>query len=373
MTAHARPTVAEIDLGAIRHNVSVLHGRAPDARFCAVVKADGYGHGAVPVARAALDAGASWLAVALIEEGEVLRSAGIDVPILVLSEPPSGEVDRLLDAALTATVYREAFGDALDAAAGRRGEVARAHVKADTGMGRVGAPEPDWNGLVRAAAGWDHVEVEALWTHLARADEPGVDTTDQQLDAFARFEAVAANAGLTPAFTHTANSAATMVHPRAHRGLVRVGIAMYGLSPSTEVTAQGAGLRPAMRVATEVSYVKHVPAGTPVSYGHTWRAPEPGWLATLPVGYADGVPRLISNRADVLIGGRRCRIAGNVCMDQTVVWCGDHAPTVGDEVVLIGSQGDEVVRAEQWADIVGTITYEIACGISSRVPRLHRG
>ncbi len=373
MTRHARPTVAQVDLGAIRHNVTALHARAPQARFCAVVKADGYGHGSVPVARAALDAGASWLAVALVEEGEVLRAAGIDVPILVLSEPPPDEAGRLLDAGLTPTVYRVDFGHAVDAAAGARGVQARAHLKADTGMGRVGAPEPRWKELLTAAAGWSHVDVEALWTHLARADEPGEDTTDWQLDAFERFEAAAHDAGLRPTFTHTANSAATMAHPRAHRGLVRVGIAMYGLSPSTQVTAQAAGLRPAMRLATEVSYVKHVPAGTPVSYGHTWQAPAEGWLATLPLGYADGVPRLLSNKADVLIGGRRCRIAGNVCMDQTVVWCGDHEPTVGDEVVLLGQQGDATVLAEEWAGIVGTITYEIATGISARVPRLHRG
>lgn len=365
-----RPTRAEIDLSAIRHNVGVLAGHADGARVCAVVKADGYGHGAVDVARAALDGGASWLAVALVEEGERLRAAGVDPPVLLLSEPPAAHVDRILDASLTPTLYTAGFGRALDRAARERGEPVRVHLKGDTGMGRVGVPEQDWDDLLPEVASWEHVETEALWTHLARADEPDVDTTDRQLDRFDAFLERARDAGLSWQFTHAANSAATLRHPRARRGLVRVGIAMYGLSPAPAVDAADFGLRPAMRLATEVAFAKHVPAGTEVSYGHRWAAPTDGWVATLPVGYADGVPRLLTNAADVLIGGVRRPIAGAVCMDQILVWCGADEVRIGDEAVLLGDQQGARVRAEEWAEAARTITYEIATSIAPRVPRI---
>lgn len=372
MTERLRPTYAEVDLDAIRTNVGVLAEAAGDAAVCAVVKADGYGHGAVPVARATLEAGASWLAVALVEEGEELRDAGLDAPILLLTEPPVAAVPRLLGARLTPAVYSPAFGRALDAAGRERGEPVAVHVKADTGMARVGVPPDGWEAFLAEAAGWDGVRVEALWSHMARADEPSAPTTDEQQDRFDAFVAMAADAGITPAITHTANSAATLVHPRARRDLVRVGIAMYGLSPSTEVTADGCGLSPALRFVTEVGFAKRVTAGTAVSYGHTWSAPTDGWLASLPVGYADGVPRLLSNRGEVLLGGVRRPIAGNVCMDQVLVWCGDDEPHPGDEVVLLGHQGDVRVTADDWAAWAGTITYEIATSVTRRVPRIHR-
>ncbi|MBW3659970.1 MAG: alanine racemase, partial [Actinobacteria bacterium] len=347
-------------------------GAADGAAVCAVVKADGYGHGAVPVARAALDAGASWLAVALVEEGEELRDAGIDAPILVLTEPPSAAVPRLLAARLTPAVYTTAFGHALDAAGRERDEPVAVHVKADTGMGRVGVPPHDWDAFLAEAATWGGVRIEALWSHMARADEPAASTTDEQQDRFDAFVALAGEHGIEPRLTHTANSASTLVQPRARRDLVRVGIAMYGLSPSSEVTADGHGLTPAMRFVTEVGFAKRISAGTPVSYGHTWSAPADGWLASLPVGYADGVPRLLSNRGEVVLGGVRRPIAGNVCMDQTLVWCGDDEPHAGDEVVLLGRQGDVRVTADEWAAWAGTITYEIATSVTRRVPRIHR-
>ncbi|MBW3620306.1 MAG: alanine racemase [Actinobacteria bacterium] len=372
MTARLRPTHAEVDLDAIRANVHTLAAAAGDAAVCAVVKADGYGHGAVPVARAALDAGASWLAVALVEEGEELRDAGIDAPILVLTEPPPAGVDRLLAARLTPAVYTARFGRALDAAGRGRGEPVAVHVKADTGMGRVGVPPDGWEGFLAEAAGWSGVRIEALWSHMARADEPDAPTTAEQQDRFDAFLALAGEHGIEPALTHTANSAATLVQPRARRDLVRVGIAMYGLSPSTEVTADGHGLVPALRFVTEVGFAKRVTAGTPASYGHTWSAPADGWLASLPVGYADGVPRLLSNRGEVLLRGLRRPIVGNVCMDQLLVWCGDDEPHVGDEVVLLGGQDGARVTADEWAAWAGTITYEIATGITRRVPRLAR-
>lgn len=366
-----RPTRAEVDLAAVAHNVRVLRERAA-TDLCVVVKADAYGHGAGAVAQAALDAGAAWLAVALVEEGEQLRAAGIDAPILVLAEPPVAAVDRLMAADLAPTLYSPAFGRALDAAGRARGRPVAVHLKADTGMTRVGIPEPVWADRLAEVATWDGVRVEALWTHLARADELAADTTDRQLAAFDRFEQAARGAGLDWDFVHVGNSAGALVHPRARRDLVRVGIAAYGLSPSPEVDAADLGLRAALRLVTEVSFAKRVAAGTPASYGHRWHAPREGWLATLPVGYADGVPRLLTNRAEVLLHGRRHPIAGTVCMDQILVWCDDEEVAAGDEAVLLGAQGDGRIRVEEWAETVGTITYEIVTGLSGRVPRIHR-
>ena len=367
-----RPTRLEVDLDAIRHNVGVLAAAAGDAVVCAIVKADGYAQGAVEVARAALDAGASHLGVALVEEGEQLRAAGVDAPILLLSEPPVSAVPRLLAAGLTPTVYSRAMGTALDEAARRHGAPVRVHLGVDTGMGRVGAPVDQWDDLLAAVVDW-HVDVEGVWTHLARADEPDQPTTADQLTRFADLLGRVRAAGLGPRLVHAANSAATLLHPGAAFDLVRPGIAVYGLSPAADVPAADHGLRQALRLVTEVSYAKHVPAGTAVSYGHTWRTPADGWVATVPVGYADGVPRLVSNEVDVLLDGRRRRLVGRVTMDQSMVWCADHEPRVGDEVVLLGGQGDGFVSVDEWAAVVGTISYEIACGISGRVPRVYVG
>ena len=364
-----RPTRLEVDLGAIRHNIGVLAAAAGGAAVCAVVKADGYGHGAVDVARAALEAGASHLAVALVEEGEELRDAGIDAPILLLSEPPAASASRLVAARLTPTVYTRAMGEALDAVARHEDVPVTIHLGVDTGMGRVGAPPDDWDELLAVVGDW-HVEVEGVWTHLARADEADVDTTGDQLARFADLRGRVRAAGLAPRLVHAANSAATLRHPDAAFDLVRPGIAVYGLSPAPDVVAQDFRLRQALRLVTEVSYAKHVPAGTPLSYGHTWSTPADGWVATLPVGYADGVPRLVSNEVDVLLDGVRRPLVGRVTMDQSMVWCGDHEPRIGDEVVLLGGQADAFVSVDEWAAAVGTISYEIACGISARVPRV---
>lgn len=364
-----RPTRLEVDLDAIRHNLGVLAAAAAGAEVCAVVKADGYGHGAVDVARAALQAGVTHLAVALVEEGEQLRDGGIDVPILLLSEPPVAAASRLLAAGLTPSVHTREMGDALDVLARRRAAPVRVHLCVDTGMGRVGAPPDQWDSLLAAAADW-HVEVEGVWTHLARADEPDQPTTTEQLARFADLLDRVRAAGFAPWRVHAANSAATLLHPDAAFDLVRPGIAVYGLSPAPDVTADAHGLRQALRLVTEVAFAKHVPAGTPLSYGHTWQAPTDGWVATVPAGYADGVPRLVSNAVDVLLDGVRRPLVGRVTMDQSMVWCADRAPTVGDEVVLLGGQGDAFVSVDEWAAAAGTISYEIACGISSRVPRV---
>ncbi len=370
--APLRPTRIEVDLGAIRANVTRFR-EVTGVQVCAVVKADGYGHGAVPVARAALDAGAIWLAVALVEEGVALRDAGIAAPILLLSEPPLGAVPYLVDAALTPTVYRAPFIAALEGAGHARGRPVDVHVKADTGMARVGIPEYDWDARLRQLAAAQAVRVTGLQTHLARADEPDQPTTDEQLARFDRFAKLAGRLGLRPELQHTANSAGALAHPAARRTLVRPGIGIYGLSPGADVDAADHGLQPAIRLTSEVGFVKHLTAGTPVSYGHHWSAPGDGWLATVPVGYADGVPRALSNRVEVAIHGRRRLIVGRVCMDQILVWCEDDEPHVGDPVVLLGEQDDVTIRVEEWADAADTITYEIVTQLTARLPRLYHG
>ena len=371
-----RPTLATVDLGAIAHNVGVIRSRASGAAVCAVVKADGYGHGAVPVAKAALAAGATWLAVALVEEGEVLRRAGVDAPILLLSEPlgqpdDAGRrraVERLLAADLVPSVATTAFAELLGATAGR---AVAAHLLVDTGMGRVGC-RPD---EVPALVAHPGLRVTGAWTHFARADED-VPTTDEQM---ARWQpCVDAVRSVAPdAVVHAANSAATLRHPRAGMDMVRAGIALYGLSPAPDVPATDFGLRQALTLRTGVSFVKHVTAGTPVAYGHTWSAPHDGWVATLPIGYADGVPRATSNRVEVLLAGARHPQVGRVTMDQVLVFTGDHQPSVGDEVILLGGDADHpadparFVSVDEWAAAADTISYEIPCQLTARVPRVH--
>jgi alanine racemase len=366
-----RPTILQVDLGAVRHNVARLAATAPGADVCAVVKADAYGHGAVPVARAALAGGAIWLGVALVEEGRELRAAGIDAPILLLSEPPVAAASDVVDAGLTPVVYRREMLDALDAIGADEGKAVAVHLKADTGMGRVGVRPEDWGSVLQHAAGAGHLEVTGLMTHLACADEPDRPVTADQLAAFDRFLTLAADVGLRPRWVHAANTAGTLLHPGAHRDLVRPGIGVYGLSPDLAVDAADHGLLPVASLTSEVSFVKRVPVGTPVSYGHRFAAPADGWVATVPIGYADGVPRRLTGVGEVLLGGARRPIAGTVTMDQLLVWCGDHRPEVGDEVVLLGRQGEDQLRVEDWAAHLGTITYELTAQLTSRLPRHH--
>jgi alanine racemase len=365
-----RPTIVRVDLGAIRHNVRVLRDLA-GTDVCAVVKADAYGHGAVEVGRAALEGGATWLGVALVEEGVELREAGIDAPILVLSEPPVAGVGALLDADLTPVVYRPPFLATLAAAAAERGTTAAVHVKADTGMGRVGVRPERWTAVLRQVAEAPSLVAEGLLTHLACADEPDRPVTGEQLAAFDRFLAAARGLGIAARWVSAANTAGTLLHPRAHHRLVRPGIGVYGLSPDLGVDATDHGLRPALSLASQVSFAKRVPAGTPVSYGLRWQAPADGWVATVPVGYADGVPRRLTGCGEALVGGRRRPFAGTVTMDQLLLWCGDDEPRVGDPVVLLGSQGEERIRVEEWARHLGTITYEVVSQLTARLPRVH--
>jgi alanine racemase len=374
----------DVDLEAIRHNVQHLRSVVAPSALWAVVKADGYGHGAVEVAKAALEAGAQGLCVALVDEGAELRVAGIDAPILVLSEQPADAVDDIVRYRLMATVYTAAFIDALAAAARRRNVVGvPVHLKIDTGMQRVGVAV-DGVGAVGAtlAAHAPTLRVVGVFTHLALADDPADPFTDQQLERFdaalARLSSVLPGTGPggTGLLVHAANSAGGLAHPGARRSFVRSGIALYGISPGHGVDHLCGELRPALSLTARVSYAKRVAAGSRISYGLRHTFEHDTNVATVPIGYADGVPRrLFEVGGEVLIGGRRRPIVGVVTMDQLMVDCGDDTVAVGDDVVLIGRQdgpdGPQVVRAEHWADLLGTIGYEIVCGIGHRVPRRH--
>jgi alanine racemase len=355
---------ARVDLAAVRHNVEVLRTVVAPSAVWAVVKADGYGHGACDVARAALDAGAHGLCVALVAEGVELRRAGIDAPVLVLSEQPPSELDDLVAHELTPTVYTAGFATAL---AWRRRGIG-VHVKVDTGMQRVGAQPADVPGLVaqiRAADPW--LLLEGVFTHLATADDPADPMTARQLDVF---DDVLSGVGDVP-FVHAANSAGALAHPRARRSFVRAGIALYGVSPGTGVDHLTSDLRPVMTVTARVSFVKRVRAGSRISYGLRHTFDRDTTVATVPIGYADGVPRRLSGSgAEVLVGGERRPIVGTVTMDQLMVDVGGADVAVGDEVVLLGRQAGEEIRAEEWAERTGTIGYEIVCGVSGRVPRV---
>ncbi|MDQ4006008.1 MAG: alanine racemase [Actinomycetota bacterium] len=360
-----RPTVARIDLDAIRHNAREL--KPASAELMAVVKADGYGHGDVEVARAATEAGATWLGVALVEEGVRLRAAGIDQPILLLSECPPGAAAGALSARLTPTVYSARGLAELIEAAASSSETPRIHVKVDTGMHRVGAPAGEAVRLARAA-GAGGLEVEGVWTHFARSEELRVSTTAEQLAAFHAAVRSLEDAGIHPRLLHTANSGATLGHPDSHLDLVRVGIALYGILPGEEVAGR-ATLRPVMSLRSRVSFVKRVAAGEGISYGHRYRATRSATIATIPIGYADGYRRGLSPGAQVLIRGRRFPVVGTITMDQLMVDVGDEAIEVGDHVVLLGPDGDDEIRAEELAGWAGTIGYEVVTGIGPRVPR----
>jgi alanine racemase len=367
---------AVVDLDAIRASVAAVAARAAGAAVMAVVKADGYGHGAVPAARAALSGGASWLGVALVEEGVALRDAGFtDVPILVLVEPPPGAaqiaVARGLDLGVGST---HALAEAADA--GRAAGVPlRVHLKADTGLTRGGAVAEEWPGLTRAAAkaqGEGAVDVVGVWSHFACADEPAHPSVDRQLAGFHQALDVAAAEGIRPQLRHLSNSAAVLTRPDAHFDLVRVGIAAYGLSPVPQL-ADDFGLRPAMTLRARVALTKRVAAGTGISYGHRYVTAAETTTALIPLGYADGVPRAATNTVEILLGGRRRRVSGTVCMDQLVVDVGDDQVATGDEAVLFGPGDRGEPIAQDWAAALGTISYEIVTRVGQRVPRTYVG
>lgn len=362
--------VARIDLGAVRDNCARLKAELGEgAELCAVVKADGYGHGADQCAEAALAGGATRLAVATASEAEPIGRRLAHVPLLTMGALTEQELDTALAAGSEVTAWRRGFLDLIAARARAQGRPARVHVKHDSGMGRLGSRAPEEViALLRACAESSELEPAGVWTHFATADEPGSRFFDEQLD---RFEAVAAaaRAEFPRIVVHAANSAAVFRDRRSHFDMARCGVAVYGLDPFQGDPAER-GLRPALSLRSYVADVKPFEPGDSAGYGQTWKAERSTRVGVLPLGYGDGVRRGLSNNAEVLVRGRRRPLVGTVSMDNVTIDLGPESEVEpGDEAVLIGSQGEEEIRAEELAARLGTINYEITCGISPRVPR----
>ncbi|MFJ3147267.1 alanine racemase [Streptomyces halstedii] len=366
---------AEIDLAALRANVRVLRERASGAQLMAVVKSDGYGHGALPCARAAQEAGAAWLGTATPQEALALREAGIGGRLMCWLWTPGGPWREAVEADIDVSVSALWALREVVAAAGAAGRTARVHLKADTGLGRNGCQPADWPELVSAARAAEEtgaLRVVGLWSHFACADEPGHPSIEAQLTVFRDMVAYAEKEGVRPEVRHIANSPATLTVPESHFDLVRTGIAMYGLSPSPELgTPADFGLRPVMTLSASLALVKEVPPGHGISYGHHYTTSAETTLALVPVGYADGVPRHASGRGPVLIDGTVRTIAGRVAMDQFVVDLGGDTPEPGARAVLFGPGDQGEPGAEDWAAAADTIVYEIVTRIGRRVPRIH--
>ncbi|USQ79375.1 alanine racemase [Ornithinimicrobium faecis] len=379
------PARVVVDCGAIAANVGVLREHAGSAGVMAVVKADAYGHGLVPAAQAALAGGASWLGVAQLTEGLALRAAGVTAPVLSWLHAPGAGFAAAVRAQIDVGVSAVWMLEEVAAAAREVGQTARVQLKVDTGLGRNGAYQfspdgvtrSDWSLLVdraRALEAEEAVRVTGLFTHFAYADAPQHPTVLAQQEAFADAVALAERAGLRPDVRHMSNSAATLTTPAAAWDLVRPGLAVYGLTPAPEVgSSADFGLVPAMTAIASASVVKRVPAGQGVSYGHTYTTTSPTTLVDVPLGYADGVPRHASGVAEVLVAGERRRIAGRVCMDQFVVDVGDLPVSAGDDIVLFGPGTRGEPTAQDWAQAIGTINYEIVTRFGPRVPREYVG
>jgi alanine racemase len=362
--------VARIDYDAVRANCARLKAElAQGAELCAVVKADGYGHGAENCARAAVAGGATHLAVATAAEAAVLGAHLPEVPLLTMGALTADEVDMALGAGSEVTLWREGFRPVIADRARAMGRPARVHVKYDSGMGRLGNRDPgEVMDLVRACAEDPDLDLAGIWTHFATADEPDSPYFDEQLD---RFEEVAAavKADYPQVTVHAANSAAVLRDRRSHFGMARCGVATYGLDPFQRDPADH-GLRPALSLSSYVADVKRFPAGASAGYGRKWKAPEETWVGVIPLGYGDGVRRALTNNAEVLVRGRRRPLVGTVSMDNITIDLGPETEVEpGDEAVLIGRQGEEEILAEEIARRLETINYEVTCAISPRVPR----
>lgn len=374
MSANDRWAWAEIDLSALSDNVKALVKQAGQAELWATVKANGYGHGAVEVAQTALSAGARGLCVALADEAHQLRQAKIVAPVLIVSEQPETQHEQMLRDDVAATLYNEATISSYAATAERLGVVGRVHLKIDTGMHRVGAPIEDALARAMQINNSKSLTLEGVYTHFAAADLPEHSATDLQSRKFAEVIKVLEQNSLRPKYVHTANSSAAIreLDTRSDTGIgvARVGIAIYGIAPSNELESQVATLKPVMSIHARVSHIQRLKAGEGISYGLRGQLECDATIATLPIGYADGIPRrLWSVGGEVLICGKRCPIIGVVTMDQLMVNCADLPVKIGDQAVLLGTQGTETITANQIAARLETIGYEIVCGINARVPR----
>lgn len=369
-----RPTRAEIDLAALRHNFDQVRRQvAGKAEILAVVKADAYGHGAVPVARTLEAAGAAAFAVALVEEGVALRRAGLRRPILIFGEVFPGQEAALFDFDLTPYLFQRETARRLDQAASRRGTVLRYHLKIDTGMGRIGVLPQDLSGLLSELKTLAGLRLDGVMSHLALADDSEAAINAEQQRCFGQVLAQVWQAGFAPRWVHLSNSAAIFSLDTPGCNLVRPGIVLYGGMPAPELAAR-LELRPVMNLRSRIVQLKALPAGAGVSYGHHFIASRPSLIATLPIGYADGYNRLLSNCGEALVRGMRVRVAGRVCMDWTLFDVTDvPGVAVGDEVTLLGSAEGGSITGDEWAERIGTISYEVFCGIGKRVPRVYLG
>ena len=363
----SRPTRADIDLAALSHNLRAVRARLRGSRLYAVVKADAYGHGLGPIARAFEREAVDGLCVALAEEGLMLRASGVTAPILVLSGAYSDAHERVLRAHLTPVV--QDFAQTLAFAQAAQGAKCAVHLKIDTGMARLGVPVDELGAWLEAVRALPNLRIEGVMTHLASADSDP-EFTALQLRRFDEALATVRAAGHTPRWVHAANSAGTYLHPEAQRDLVRVGLALYGVAPAPEAQPE---LRPVMALRSEVLALRDLPAGGGVGYDQTYHASRPSRIATVPIGYGDGLMRAGSNRGGMLVGGRRCPIVGRISMDLTTLDVTDvPGCAVGDEVVVLGEQGAQHLSAVDLADACGTIAYEVLTNISPRVPRVYR-
>lgn len=370
-----RPTWLEIDLGAIRTNVGLLRQRiGPERTLFAVVKANAYGHGAMLVAPAALAAGADRLAVAAVNEGIELRAAGIDAPILVMGYVPGWQAEDLARYDLTAALYDLEVAQEFNAIAQSLGRAITVHVKVDTGMRRLGLSPEKVPAFLQRLAAFPALQVEGLYTHFSTADEADKSFSQRQIGEFSTLLAQLTTMGLRPPLIHSANSAATLSLSAAHFNSVRCGISLYGLHPSAE-TPLPDDFRPALRWVAQIAQIKHLEPGDTVSYGNTYVADRPRTLAVIPVGYADGFSRAPRSWGSVLIAGRLAPIRGRVCMDQSMVDITEIVADgvsvqAGDEVVLLGAQGNAQLSAEDVAAQLGTINYEVVSRLMARIPRV---
>jgi alanine racemase len=367
-----RPTMAVVDLDALSRNFEEALRRAGGRAVLAVVKAQAYGHGAVPVSLRLLASGARMLGVALVEEGRELRNAGISAPILVMGAVFPDQAEPIAELGLTPVVYSMPVARALSAAAVRRGRRIPVHVKIDTGMGRIGVQPAEAPRFIRDLTRLDGIDVQGLMTHFADADLRDKQFSSQQLDRFGEVIRELEAMGVPVPERHAANSAALLDYSRALFTMVRPGLMLYGYNPLTMALPE-LELQPVLSLVTRIASLKKVPAGVPISYGRTFTTKRESLIATIPLGYADGFSRSLSNRGEALVRGVRVPVAGRICMDMCMI---DVTAVPGvseqDEVVLIGRQGNERITAVDIANLCGTIPYEILCGISQRVPRVYR-
>ncbi len=371
-----RPAWAEIDLLAITHNLKEMR-RVTDkkAKIMAIVKANAYGHGAAQISRAVLAAGADYLGVAILDEALELKNAGINAPILILGYTPSEQVAEAVRQDITLTVYNNEGARVVSEAAAILNKKAKVHIKIDTGMGRLGfLTNKDIGPEIKEIASLPGLELEGMFTHFAVSDIIDKEYSKKQFEKFIMIDNQLKKLGVNIPIRHLANSAAIIDLPQFHADMVRAGISLYGLYPSGEVLKDKINLRPALSFKARVANVKTVPAGTSISYGRTYITDKETKIATIPVGYADGYTRLLSNKAHVLIRGARVPVIGRICMDQFMVDVSTIPKVeIGDEVVLIGRQGEQEITADELAEILGTINYEIVCMVSHRVPRVYKG